>query len=61
MSIFVEEYDKPVLRAISGDTLQKGSRNTLKVFYGALESQDGCIKFAMLTGASLVKLAYSVN
>ena len=39
--ILVDEYDKPMLQA-----------NTLKAFYGALKSTDGCIKFALLTGVT---------
>ena len=50
--ILVDEYDKPMLRAIGDDVLQKSFRNTLKAFYGALKSQDGCIKFALLTGVT---------
>lgn len=38
--------------SIGNDALQKSFRNTLKAFYGALKSQDGCIKFAMLTGVA---------
>lgn len=41
-----------MLLAIGNDALQKSFRNTLKAFYGALKSQDGCIKFAMLTGVT---------
>ena len=50
--ILVDEYDKPVLQAIGNEELQTSFRNTLKAFYGALKSQDGCIKFAMLTGVT---------
>ena len=50
--ILVDEYDKPMLQAIGDDVLQKSFRNTLKAFYGALKSQDGCIKFALLTGVT---------
>ena len=50
--ILVDEYDKPMLQAIGDDALQKSFRNTLKAFYGALKSQDGCIKFALLTGVT---------
>ena len=52
VAILVDEYDKPMLQAIGNDALQKSFRNTLKAFYGALKSQDGCIKFAMLTGVT---------
>ncbi|WP_289771531.1 ATP-binding protein [Bacteroides acidifaciens] len=52
VAILVDEYDKPMLQAIGNEELQKSFRNTLKAFYGALKSQDGCIKFAMLTGVT---------
>ena len=44
--ILVDEYDKPMLQAIGNEELQKQFRNTLKPFYGALKTMDGCIKFA---------------
>lgn len=50
--ILVDEYDKPMLQAIDNDELQKSFRNTLKAFYGALKSKDGCIQFAILTGVT---------
>ncbi len=50
--ILVDEYDKPMLQAIGNEALQTSFRNTLKAFYGALKSEDGCIKFAMLTGVT---------
>lgn len=50
--VLVDEYDKPMLQAIGHDELQKSYRETLKAFYGALKSKDGCIKFGMLTGVT---------
>ena len=50
--ILVDEYDKPMLQAIGNKELQDEYRNTLKGFYGALKSMDGCIRFAMLTGVT---------
>lgn len=50
--ILVDEYDKPMLQAIGNEALQTSFRETLKAFYGALKSKDGCIKFAMLTGVT---------
>jgi hypothetical protein len=50
--ILIDEYDKPVLQAIANDELQEDYRSTLKGFYGALKSMDGCIKFAFLTGVT---------
>ena len=52
VAILVDEYDKPMLQAIGNKELQNSFRETLKAFYGALKSKDGCIKFAMLTGVT---------
>ena len=38
--------------AIGNEDLQKQFRDTLKPFYGALKTMDGCIKFALLTGVT---------
>ena len=50
--VLVDEYDKPLLETIGDEALQDDYRSTLKSFYGALKSKDGCIKFAMLTGVT---------
>ena len=50
--ILVDEYDKPMLQAIGNEALQNEYRSTLKAFYGALKSMDGCIRFALLTGVT---------
>ena len=50
--ILVDEYDKPMLQAIGKPELQEAYRATLKGFYGALKSMDGCIRFAFLTGVT---------
>ena len=50
--ILVDEYDKPLLQAIGKPELQETYRATLKGFYGALKSMDGCIRFAFLTGVT---------
>ena len=50
--VLVDEYDKPMLQAIGNEELQKQFRDTLKTFYGALKTKDGCIKFALLTGVT---------
>ena len=50
--ILIDEYDKPMLQAISNEKLQKQFRDTLKPFYGALKTMDGYIKFAFLTGVT---------
>lgn len=41
-----------MLQAIGNEELQKYYRNTLKPFYGALKSKDGCIKLGFLTGVT---------
>lgn len=50
--ILIDEYDKPMLQAIGNTELQDEFRNTLKAFYGALKSMDGCIQFAFITGVT---------
>ena len=50
--ILVDEYEKPLLQAISNKPLQDEYRATLKSVYGALKSMDECIKFALLTGVT---------
>ena len=50
--ILIDEYDKPMLQAIGNEDLQNEYRSTLKAFYGALKSMDGCIRFALLTGVT---------
>lgn len=50
--ILVDEYDKPLLQAISDKSLQDEYRATLKSVYSALKSMDGCIRFALLTGVT---------
>ena len=50
--ILIDEYDKPMLQAIGNEALQNEYRGTLKAFYGALKSMDGCIRFALLTGVT---------
>ena len=50
--ILIDEYDKPMLQAIGDESRQQAYRSTLKAFYGALKSQDGNIKFALLTGVT---------
>lgn len=52
VAILIDEYDKPMLQAIGNRELQDKFRSTLKEFYGALKSMDGCIKFALLTGVT---------
>ena len=50
--ILVDEYDKPILSAIGNTALQNEMRAVLKAFYGVLKSQDGNIRFSLLTGVT---------
>jgi hypothetical protein len=50
--ILVDEYDKPLLQALTNDTLQDEFRATLKAFYSVLKTEDQYIKFALLTGVT---------
>ena len=50
--ILVDEYDKPILSAIGNNALQNDMRAILKAFYGVLKSQDGNIRFSLLTGVT---------
>ena len=50
--ILVDEYDKPMLQAITNNELQDKFRSTLKAFYSVLKTQDEFIKFAFLTGVT---------
>ena len=50
--ILVDEYDKPLLQTIGKESLQEEYRNILKAFYGALKSEDGHIRFALLSGVT---------
>lgn len=50
--ILVDEYDKPMLKAIGNPQLQEAFRSELKAFYSVLKSQDRYIKFAFLTGVT---------
>ena len=48
--ILVDEYDKPLLHAISKLEQQDAYREMLRGFYAALKSMDQYITFALLTG-----------
>ena len=50
--ILIDEYDKPLLQAYGNDELLNDYSSTLKAFYGNLKSNDGYIKFALLTGVT---------
>ncbi len=50
--ILVDEYDKPMLQAITNKKLQDEFRSTLKAFYSVVKTQDKYIRFAFLTGVT---------
>ena len=50
--VLVDEYDKPLLRAIQNEPLLESYRSTLKAFYGVLKSADRYLRFAFLTGVT---------
>ncbi|MDD2205371.1 MAG: AAA family ATPase [Bacteroidales bacterium] len=50
--VLVDEYDKPLLQAITNKDLQTEYRNTLKAFYSVLKTHDKYIKFAFITGVT---------
>ena len=50
--ILVDEYDKPLLQALSNQELLNDYRSTLKSFYGVEKSMDGYIQLAFFTGVT---------
>lgn len=50
--LLIDEYDKPLLQAITNEPLAADYRATLKAFYGVVKSCDPYIRFALLTGVS---------
>ncbi|WP_195630156.1 ATP-binding protein [Bacteroides finegoldii] len=50
--VLVDEYDKPLLQAITHLELLEDYRQTLKAFYGVLKSADAYLRFVFLTGVT---------
>lgn len=50
--VLVDEYDKPLLAAITNPHLQKKYRRQLQGLFSVLKTMDKYIKFGMLTGVS---------
>lgn len=50
--VLVDEYDKPLLQAITRPKLFEEYRQTLKAFYGVLKSADAYLRFVFLTGVT---------
>ncbi|WP_270605033.1 MULTISPECIES: ATP-binding protein [Bacteroides] len=52
VAVLIDEYDKPLLQAISQPKLLDDYRQTLKAFYGVLKSADPYLHFVLLTGVT---------
>lgn len=50
--VLVDEYDKPLLQAITRPKLFEEYRQILKAFYGVLKSADAYLRFVFLTGVT---------
>lgn len=50
--VLVDEYDKPLLQALTDEALLEEYRKTLKAFYGVLKSADRYLRFVFLTGVT---------
>ena len=47
--VLVDEYDKPLLQALTDEALLEEYRKTVKAFYGVLKSADRYLRFVFLT------------
>lgn len=50
--VLIDEYDKPLLQALTDSVLQEAYRLALKAFYGVLKSADRYLRFVFLTGVT---------
>ena len=50
--VLIDEYDKPLLQAITKPELLEDYRQTLKAFYGVLKSADRYLRFVFITGVT---------
>lgn len=50
--VLIDEYDKPLLRAIHDEELQTRYRNLLTAFYTVLKSADKWLQFVFITGVT---------
>lgn len=50
--ILIDEYDKPMLRAIGNEELQEQFRETLTAFYTVLKDADEWTQFVFITGVT---------
>ena len=52
MVVLVDEYDKPILDALSVTETALANRDFLSGFYGGLKAADAHVRFVLLTGVS---------
>lgn len=50
--VLIDEYDKPLLQALSDEKLTEEYCRILKAFYGVLKSADRYLRFVFLTGVT---------
>lgn len=50
--VLIDEYDKPLLQALTDNDLLEEYRKTLKAFYGVLKTADRYLRFVFLTGVT---------
>lgn len=50
--VLIDEYDKPMLRTMHNEALQKDFRETLTAFYTVLKDADKWLQFVFITGVT---------
>ena len=50
--VLVDEYDKPILDALSASDVAVANRDFLRGFYATVKDSDAHVRFVMLTGVS---------
>ena len=52
VAILVDEYDKPILDALTSPEVARANRDFLRGLYSAIKQSDAHVKFTLLTGVS---------
>ena len=52
VAVLVDEYDKPILDALSDENIARANRNALRALYSVIKSCDAHVRFCFLTGVS---------
>ncbi|WP_455625447.1 ATP-binding protein [Parabacteroides sp.] len=52
VAVLIDEYDKPMLRTMHNEALQKDFRETLTAFYTVLKDADPWLQFVFITGVT---------